>query len=42
MELFSLLDIVHDNVLGNIANFRTKFASVIQSGLKKNANRVLA
>ncbi len=42
MELFSLLDVVQNDVLGNISHFRTQYANVIQAGLKKNAGLQLA
>jgi hypothetical protein len=42
MELYSLLDIVQDNILGPIHVFRSDFANVIQEGLKKNVKQSLA
>jgi len=37
-----LLDIVNENLLGSVSQFRMNFAKIIQEGLKKNASYTLA
>ena len=37
-EFFSLVDIIEDGILGTFSEFKVKFSSVIERGLKKNAN----
>lgn len=36
-EFFSLVDIIQDGILGTFSEFKAKFSSVIERGLKKNA-----
>jgi len=38
MELYSLLDIVQNDILGHISQFRSFFANIIERGLVKNTS----